>query len=86
VILTAGAVGALGGLSEIGASSTSLTGLGAMRLGVAQQSGQSATQILDRALNILPTITVYEGSPVVVYIQGDLDLPARENHTIPSNL
>lgn len=86
VILTAGAVGAIGGLSQIGVSTTNLTGLGAIRLGVTQQSGQSAAQILDRALNILPTITVYEGSPVVIYIQGDLDLPARENHTIPSNL
>ena len=85
VILTAGAVGAIGGLSQIGNTST-LTGLGAMRLGVTQQSGQSVTQILDRALNILPSVTVFEGSPVVLYISGDLDLPARENHTIPSNL
>ncbi len=57
-----------------------------MRLGVTQQSGQSVTQILDRALNILPTITILEGSPVILYIQTDLDLPARENHTIPTNL
>lgn len=85
VILTAGAVGAIGGLSQIGNTNT-LSGLGAMRLGVTQQSGQSVTQILDRALNILPTITILEGSPVILYIQTDLDLPARENHTIPTNL
>ena len=85
VIATAVLVGAIGGLSEIGATGTSLTGLTAVRLGVSQQTGQEATQILDRALNILPTVTVYEGTRVRIWIQRDLQLPAYENHTIPAN-
>ena len=85
VIATAVLVGAIGGLSEIGATGTSLTGLTAVRLGVSQQTGQEATQILDRALNILPTVTVYEGTRVRIWVQRDLKLPAYENHTIPAN-
>jgi type IV secretory pathway VirB10-like protein len=85
VIATAVLVGAIGGLSEIGATGTSFTGLTAVRLGVSQQTGQEATQILDRALNILPTVTVYEGTRVRIWVQRDLQLPAYENHTISAN-
>ena len=86
VIATAVLVGAIGGLSEIGASGTTVTGLTSLRLGVTQQTGQEATQILDRALNILPTVTIYEGTRVRIYLQRDLQLPAYENHTIPPSL
>ena len=85
VIATAALVGAIGGLSEIGATGTTFNGLTSIRLGVSQQTGQEATQILDRALNILPTVTVYEGTRVRIWVQRDLQLPAYDNHTIPAN-
>jgi type IV secretory pathway VirB10-like protein len=86
IIATAALVGAIGGLSEVGATGTTLSGLSGIRLGVTQQTGQEATQILDRALNILPTITIYEGTRVRIWVQRDLQLPAYENHTISPTL
>jgi type IV secretory pathway VirB10-like protein len=86
IIATAALVGAIGGLSQIGASGTSIGGVDAIRLGVGQQTGQEAMQILGRALNTLPTVTVYEGTRVRIWIQRDLQLPAYENHTISPNL
>ena len=86
VIATAALVGAIGGLSQIGASGTSLGGIDAIRLGVGQQTGQESMQILNRALNILPTVTVYEGTRVRIWVQNNFQLPAYENHTIPPNL
>ena len=85
VIATAALVGAIGGLSEIRATGTTFNGLTSIRLGVSQQTGQEATQILDRALNILPTVTVYEGTRVRIWVQRDLQLPAYDNHTIPAS-
>jgi type IV secretory pathway VirB10-like protein len=86
VIATAALVGAIGGLCQIGASGTSIGGVDAIRLGVGQQTGQESMQILNRALNILPTVTVYEGTCVRIWIQRDLQLPAYENHTLAPNL
>ena len=86
VIATAALVGAIGGLSQIGASGTSLGGIDAIRLGVGQQTGQESMQILNRALNILPTVTVYEGTRVRIWVQKNFQLPAYENHTVPPNL
>jgi type IV secretory pathway VirB10-like protein len=86
IIATAALVGAIGGLSQIGASGTSIGGVDAIRLGVGQQTGQEAMQILGRALNTLPTVTVYEGTRVRIWVQRDLQLPAYENHTISPNL
>jgi type IV secretion system protein VirB10 len=86
VIATAALVGAIGGLSQIGASGTSLGGIDAIRLGVGQQTGQESMQILNRALNILPTVTVYEGTRVRIWVQKNFQLPAYENHTVSPTL
>jgi type IV secretory pathway VirB10-like protein len=86
VIATAALVGAIGGLSQIGASGTSIGGIDAIRLGVGQQTGQESMQILNRALNILPTVTVYEGTRVRIWVQKNFQLPAYENHTVRPNL
>ena len=40
-------------------------------------------QILDRFIQIPPTITIREGHRVKVYFTQDMLLPAYENHTIP---
>jgi type IV secretion system protein VirB10 len=81
------AIGAIGAVAEGGTSGT-LTASGAdlMRQGFAHSTAQSSAQILDKFLNVLPTITIREGHRVKVYLSGDLALPDYANHTMPSNL
>ena len=81
------ALGALGAVAEAG-TGTVLTesGVDRMREGFASSTAQSAERILDRFLNILPTITIREGHRVKVYLSGDLSLPAYSKHTMPSDL
>ena len=43
---------------------------------------QSATTILDRFIQIPPTITIREGHRVKLYFTQDLLLPAYSNHNI----
>ena len=56
------------------------------RSGIAGSISQSSTQVLDRFLNIPPTITIREGHRVKVYFTQDLLLPAYENHTVAPNI
>jgi type IV secretion system protein TrbI len=81
------ALGAIGAVSEAGTSGA-LTASGGdlMRQGFAQSTAQSSAQILDKFLNVLPTITIREGHRVKVYLSGDLALPDYASHTMPSNL
>jgi type IV secretion system protein TrbI len=81
------AIGAIGAVAE-GGTSGALTASGGdlMRQGFAQSTAQSSAQILDRFLNILPTVTIREGHRVKVYLSGDIALPDYTNHTMPSNL
>ena len=81
------AIGAIGAVAE-GGTSGALTASGGdlMRQGFAQNTAQSSAQILDRFLNILPTVTIREGHRVKVYLSGDLALPDYANHAMPSNL
>jgi type IV secretion system protein VirB10 len=80
------AIGAIGAIAEAGtvdsltASSTDL-----MRQGFAESTAQSSAQILDKFLNIMPTVTIREGHRVKVYLSGDLALPDYNNHQMPSN-
>jgi len=81
------AIGAIGAVAE-GGTAGALTASGGdlMRQGFAQSTAQSSAQILDRFLNILPTITIREGHRIKVYLSGDLALPDYASHTLPSNL
>ncbi len=81
------AIGAIGAVA-VGGTSGALTASGTdlIRQGFAQSTAQSSAQILDKFLNVLPTITIREGHRVKVYLSGDLALPDYANHTIPSNL
>jgi type IV secretory pathway VirB10-like protein len=81
------AVGAIGAVAEAG-TGVVLTQSGAdrMREGFAQSTAQSSAQILDRFLNILPTVTIREGHRVKVYLSGDLALPDYGQHNLPSDL
>jgi len=65
----AGAVGALSGLSLAGASPYGL------RAGVGQGLGTSATSILDRFLNRMPTITIRAGHRLRIWLTGDVLVP-----------
>jgi type IV secretory pathway VirB10-like protein len=81
------AIGALGAVAEAGTGGV-LTQSGADRLreGFGVSAAESSAQILDKFLNILPTITIREGHRVKVYLAGDLSLPAYSNHNLPSDL
>jgi len=81
------AIGAIGAVAQAGTSGAlTANGTDLMRQGFAQSMGQSSAQILDRFLNVLPTVTIREGHRVKVYLSGDLALPDYTSHTIPSNL
>lgn len=81
------AIGAIGAIAEAGTSGgLNASGSDLMRQGFAQSTAQSSAQILDKFLNVLPTITIREGHRVKVYLSGDLALPDYTNHTMPSNL
>jgi type IV secretion system protein VirB10 len=81
------AVGAIGAVAEAGtAGALTASGTDLMRQGFAQSMGQSSAQILDRFLNVLPTVTIREGHRVKIYLSGDLALPDYTSHTMPTNL
>lgn len=66
-----GAVGLLGGLALYGGRAASAD----YATGVANAEGGAATTIVNRSLNVLPTITIREGHEVKVYLTNDLQLP-----------
>jgi type IV secretion system protein VirB10 len=82
------ALGIIAGAAQSSNSSAGLsqTGSEAYRSGIAGSVSQSSTQVLDRFLNIPPTVTIHEGHRVKVYFTQDLLLPAYENHTVPPNI
>src|SRR5579883_275988 len=59
------------------------TGSEAYRQGIASSLAQSGANVLDRFINIPPTITIREGHRIKVYITQDMLLPAYENHDMP---
>ncbi|MGB9492426.1 MAG: TrbI/VirB10 family protein, partial [Terriglobales bacterium] len=79
------ALGVVAGASEVtqGGGTISTSGSQALTNGTAASVSQSATGILDRFLQIPPTITIREGHRVRVYFTQDMLLPAYSNHTIP---
>ena len=81
------AIGALGAVAQGGTSGPlTASGTDVMRQGFAQSTAQSSAQILDKFLNIMPTVTIREGHRFKIYLSGDLALPEYNNHEIPSDL
>jgi type IV secretory pathway VirB10-like protein len=81
------AIGALGALAEAGTGGVlSQSGTDRIRQGFGQSTAQSSAQILDKFLNIMPTVTIREGHRVKVYLSGDLAVPDYSNHKMPSDL
>ena len=71
------AVGAIAGLAQAQTSiGLDATALDVYRQGAAANLAQSSTRILDRFLNLLPTVTIREGHRIKVYVSSDLDVPA----------
>jgi type IV secretion system protein VirB10 len=79
------ALGIVAGAGEItqGGGTITTSGSQAFTTGAASSVSQSATTILDRFIQIPPTITIREGHRVKVYFTQDTLLPAYSNHTIP---
>jgi type IV secretion system protein VirB10 len=81
------AIGALGAIAEGGTAGSLTASSGDLiRQGFAQGTAQSSAQILDKFLNVMPTVTIREGHRVKVYLAGDLALPDCLNHKMPSDL
>jgi type IV secretion system protein TrbI len=71
------ALGAIAGFAQ-GQSSFGFdaTALDVYRQGAASSVSQSSARVLDRFLNLFPTVTIREGHRIKVYLTRDLDLPA----------
>jgi type IV secretion system protein TrbI len=81
------AIGALGAVAQGGTNgSLNASSSDLMRQGFAASTAQSSAQILDKFLNVMPTVTIREGHRVKVYLSGDLTLPDYNTHTMPSDL
>jgi type IV secretion system protein TrbI len=74
------AIGAIGGLAQIGNSASALTydPSVSFRNGISQSMAQSSERVLDKFLNRLPTITIREGTRVKIVLTSDLLVPAVE--------
>jgi type IV secretion system protein VirB10 len=53
------------------------------RQGMAESLATSGANILDKFINIPPTITIREGHRIKIYLTQDMLLPAYENHDMP---
>ena len=81
------ALGLISGAAEASSGAgINETGSDLYRQGMASSLAQSGTNVLDRFLNVLPTITIREGHRVKVYITQDMLLPAYENHAIRGDI
>ncbi len=81
------AIGILGGISEAGTGNVLTSSpLDRARAGLGASLANSSTEILDRFLNILPTVTIREGSRVKIYLSGDLLVPDYALHTMQPDL
>ena len=81
------AVGAIGGIAEAGSVGVlTQSGTQSIQQGVGESVGQTSQRILDKFLNILPTVTIREGHRVKIYLSGDLALPDYANHRMPSDI
>lgn len=82
------ALGIISGAAELssGNAGAFASGTDALKSGIGASVSQSATNVLDKFLNIPATITIREGHRIKVYLSQDLLLPAAENHSIPPNI
>ena len=81
------ALGVIAGVSEIEQGGGAFTGSGSQEFtyGASSSLSSSATTILDRFIQIPPTITIREGHRVKIYLTQDMVLPSYQNHNIPQS-
>ncbi len=78
------ALGIISGAAEATTNSGySESGSDMYRQGMASSLAASGANVLDKFINIPPTITIREGHRIKVYITQDMLLPAYENHDMP---
>jgi len=78
------ALGIISGAAEATTNSGySESGSDMYRQGLASSLASSGTTVLDKFINIQPTITIREGHRIKVYISQGMLLPAYENHSMP---
>jgi type IV secretory pathway VirB10-like protein len=70
------AIGAIAGLAQVqSGAGLNATAFDNYRQGAGANIAQSSARILDRFLNLLPTVTIREGHRIKVYLSNDLELP-----------
>ena len=75
------AIGLLGGAAEASTNAGyNATGRDLYVQGVGSGMSQASMQVLNRFLNVMPTLTIREGHRVEIYLTGDLLLPAYHDH------
>lgn len=81
------ALGVISGAAQITQGGTGYNSTGSQQFvnGASAGISQQATTVLDRFIQIPPTITIREGHRVKVYFTQDMLLPAYSNHTIPQS-
>jgi len=73
------AIGAIAGLAQYNTrSGIDYTFSDAYRQAAGASLATSASRVLDRYLNVLPTITIREGFRIKVYLTNDLELPVYD--------
>ena len=78
------ALGVIAGAAEATtASGYEENGSSMYRQGMAESLAASGANVLDKFINIPPTITIREGHRIKIYLTQDLLLPAYENHDMP---
>jgi type IV secretory pathway VirB10-like protein len=71
------AIGAVSGLAQYSTRAGTATTFGdASRQSAGASLATSTSSVLDRYLNVLPTITIREGFRIKVYLTSDFELPA----------
>jgi type IV secretory pathway VirB10-like protein len=80
------AVGILGGAGQLGTGNViDQSAADRMREGFGVSMANSGEDILNRFLNILPTVTIREGSRIKIYLAGDVLLPDYDEHHMPAD-
>jgi type IV secretion system protein VirB10 len=85
---TSVAVGLIAGAADAttNTSAFTLSNSDVLKGNAAASVAQSVSHVLDRFLNVLPTITIREGLRIKIYLTEDLLLPAYENHAVPPSI
>src|SRR5262249_875595 len=82
------ALGLISGFANRGVTyyGPAASGTDLYRAGVAESLSRSSERILDRYINILPTVTILEGHRVKVYLTNDLLVPDYMSHKMLNDL